>query len=67
MSKYIILYDWQGGNTATYTDYEIVDSYEEIQDAINEIPTEVGRSYIEVFKLGDDISSEFNGTKIEWQ
>ncbi len=65
--KYIILYDWEGGNTATQTDYEIATSLHEVQEIVDNIPKEVGRSYIEVFELGDDISTKFIGTKIEWQ
>ena len=65
--RYIVLYDWMGGNTATQTDYEIADSLEEVQPTIDSIIEEYGKSYIEVFALGDDVSDKFINTKQCWQ
>lgn len=39
----------------------------EVQPTIDRITEEYGRSYIEVFKLGDDISDKFTNTKQRWQ
>lgn len=61
--KYIVLYDWQAANTATETNYEIAESAEEVQPIIDNIAKEYGRSYVEVFKLGDDVSDKFANAK----